>query len=96
MRLSTDGQVSTFRQPSYKPNGLTFDSEWRLAVCEGGDRESVPPRVTRTNMQTGEVEAFADQYEGKRPHSPNDVTIEVDVAHVFTRRAADATPTQMR
>ncbi|MDE0982965.1 MAG: SMP-30/gluconolactonase/LRE family protein, partial [Gammaproteobacteria bacterium] len=37
MRLSTTGTVSVFRQPSYRANGLLFDSEWRLLACEGGD-----------------------------------------------------------
>ena len=60
MRLSTDGQLSTFRQPSHRANGLIFDSEWRLLACESGDGDTVLPRVTRTNMETGEIEVIAD------------------------------------
>src|SRR2546428_8541628 len=76
MRLSTDGELSTFRQQRHNANGLIFDSEWRLLACERGDGVSVPPRVTRTNMKTGKVEVVADHYEGKQLHSPNDLTID--------------------
>ena len=63
MRLSTDGELSTFRQPSNDANGLIFDSEWRLLACEGGDGTTGLPRVTRTDMETGEIEVLADAYE---------------------------------
>ncbi len=76
MRLSTDGQLSTFRQPSHRANGLIFDSEWRLLACESGDGDTVLPRVTRTNMETGEIEVVADAFEGKQRHSPNDLSVD--------------------
>lgn len=86
MRLSTDGELSTFRQPSNDANGLIFDSEWRLLACEGGDGETGLPRVTRTDLATGEVEVLADGYEGLELHRPNDLTIDGQGRIYFTDR----------
>ena len=87
MQLSTDGQLSTFRESSNQANGLIFDREWRLLACEGGDGETVLPRVTRTDMVTGEVEVLADAYEGKQLHRPNDLTLDGQGRIYFTDRA---------
>ena len=86
MRLSTDGLLSTFRQPSYRANGLLFDSEWRLLACEGGDGGATLPRVTRTNMTTGAIEVIADSYNGKQLHQPNDLTFDSKGRIYFTDR----------
>ncbi len=95
MTLSTDGEMSTFRQPSHRANGLIFDSQWRLLACEGGDGETVLPRVTRTNMETGEIEVIADGYEGKHLHQPNDLTFDSRGRIYFTDRPGpNPTPEQ--
>ncbi|MDA1095239.1 MAG: SMP-30/gluconolactonase/LRE family protein [Acidobacteria bacterium] len=86
LRMSTDGEVSTYRQPSNGANGLIFDTEWRLLACEGGDSETALPRVTRTNLATGEVEVLADHYEGKELHRPNDLTFDGQGRIYFTDR----------
>ena len=86
LRMSTAGEVSTFRQPSNAANGLIFDSEWRLLACEGGDGETALPRVTRTEMDTGAVEVLADHYEGKELHRPNDLTFDGQGRIYFTDR----------
>ena len=86
MRLSPDGQLSTFRQPSHRANGLIFDSQWRLLACESGDGDTVLPRVTRTTMETGEIEVIADAFEGKRLHSPNDLSVDGRGRIYFTDR----------
>ena len=86
MRWSADGQLTTFRQPSNRANGLIFDSEWRLLACEGGDGETALPRVTRTDMATGEVEVLADSFEGLELHQPNDLTIDGRGRIYFTDR----------
>jgi len=62
---------STFRENSNGSNGLIFDSQWRLVACE-----SNPPRVTRTDLKTGQIEVLADSYEGKPFVGPNDVTFD--------------------
>ena len=86
MRLSTDGRLSTFREPSHRANGLIFDSAWRLLACESGDGDTVLPRVTRTNMETGEIEVIADDFEGKQLHSPNDLSFDTQGRIYFTDR----------
>lgn len=86
MRLSTEGVLSTFRQPSHRANGLIFDSQWRLLACEGGDGDTVLPRVTRTDMETGDIEVIADAYNGKQLHQPNDLTFDGQGRIYFTDR----------
>ena len=48
-------------------NGLTFDLQRRLIMCEGGNR-----RVSRTEPD-GKITVLADRWEGKRLNMPNDV-----------------------
>jgi len=86
MRLSPDGELSTYREPSYRANGLIFDNEWRLLACESGDGDRILPRVTRTNVATGEIEVVAEEYDGKQFHSPNDLTIDGQGRIFFTDR----------
>jgi len=61
-----------------------------LLACEGGDGETALPRVTRTNMATGEVEVLADAYEGKELHQPNDLTFDGQGRIYFTDRPGPA------
>jgi len=82
MKLSADGVLSTYRQASNVANGLLIDPEGRLIACEGAafERPGVKlkgtPRVTRTDLKTGQVEVLADSYEGNALTGPNDVTID--------------------
>lgn len=95
MTLSPDGDLSTFRQPSHRANGLIFDSEWRLLACESGDGQNILPRVTRTQIDTGEIEVVADGFEGKQFHQPNDLTIDGQERIYFTDRPGpNPTPVQ--
>jgi len=50
-------------------NGLAFDREGRLVLCEHGDR-----RVTRLEAD-GSRTVLADRYQGRRLNSPNDVFV---------------------
>lgn len=73
MKLDKDGKVTVFREPSGRSNGLAWDAQGRLVVCEGnsgGNR-----RVTRTGTD-GIISVLADNYNGKRLNSPNDITID--------------------
>ena len=74
----TDGSVSVFRSPSGFANGNTCDKEGRLITCEHQNR-----RVTRTEHD-GEITVLADQYQGKRLNSPNDVVVKSDGSIWFT------------
>ena len=89
-RWSRDGQVSIFRTKSgyagvdiseYKQpgsNGLTFDPQGRLTVCQHGER-----RVIRIEP-TGAITVLADRYQGKRLNSPNDLVYRKDGTLYFT------------
>ena len=66
-----NGHYETFNADSNGANGLIFDAEWRLIACEG-----TPPRITRTNIESGEVEILAESFEGKKLNKPNDVTFD--------------------
>jgi gluconolactonase len=74
----TDGSVSVFRQPSGNSNGHTVDRQGRLVSCEHGNR-----RVTRTEID-GRITVIADNYQGKRLNSPNDVVVKSDDSIWFT------------
>jgi gluconolactonase len=74
----TDGSVSVFRQPSNNSNGNTVDRQGRLVTCEHLAR-----RVTRTE-HNGSITVLADQFQGKRLNSPNDVVVKSDGSIWFT------------
>jgi gluconolactonase len=74
----TDGSVSVFRNPSNNANGNTVDRQGRLVTCEHGTR-----RVTRTEHD-GTITVLADNYQGKRLNSPNDVVVKSDGSIWFT------------
>ena len=59
-------------------NGLTFDPEDRLVLCEHGDR-----RITRLERD-GTKTTLVDRYEGKRLNSPNDVVFRSNGDMYFT------------
>jgi gluconolactonase len=88
-----DGKVSVFVKPSGytgktsrggKPgdepgsNGLRFDAEGRLCLCEHGDR-----RVTRIEKD-GTKTVLADNYMGKKFNSPNDLVFHSNGDLYFT------------
>jgi gluconolactonase len=84
------GRVSVFRSKSgytgvdigryHQPgsNGLTFDPEGRLTICQHGDR-----RVIRVNPH-GDTTVLADLYDGKRLNSANDLVYRSDGTLYFT------------
>jgi gluconolactonase len=77
-KLSANGQVTVFRNPSGNSNGLTLDGEGRLLACEHGNR-----RVTRMEHD-GSVKVLADTFERKKLNSPNDVVVKSDGSIYFT------------
>ncbi len=89
-RWTPDGQVSVYRPKSgyagvdigeYKQpgsNGLTLDAEGRLSINEHGRR-----RVVRLE-RNGLITVLADNYEGERLNSPNDLVYKSDGTLYFT------------
>ncbi|CAN5368655.1 SMP-30/gluconolactonase/LRE family protein [soil metagenome] len=68
----TTGEVGVFRQPAGNTNGHTVDRQGRLVSCEHGGR-----RVSRTEHD-GSITVIADNYQGKKLNSPNDVVVKSD------------------
>src|ERR1700731_4797728 len=57
-RRDPSGSVHVFRESAGGANGLLFDRQLRLVVCESSNR-----RITRTEAN-GDVTVLADVYEG--------------------------------
>jgi gluconolactonase len=68
--------IGRYLQPG--SNGLTFDPEGRLVICQHGNR-----RVLRVNPH-GDTTVIADSFEGRRLNSPNDVVCRSDGSVWFT------------
>jgi gluconolactonase len=77
-KLVPGGQPEIYREPSNGSNGLTFDLEGRLVMCEGDGR-----RMSRRE-QDGSITALAEQWDGKRLNRPNDVVCHSDGSIYFT------------
>jgi N-acyl-D-amino-acid deacylase len=69
-RFKPDGSSDIFREPARGANGLLFDREGRLVVCESEAR-----RVTRTESD-GRITVLADRYQGMKFNTPNDLTMD--------------------
>ena len=72
----TGADIGRFAQPG--SNGLTFDPQGRLTICQHGNR-----RVLRVEPH-GDVTVLADRYQGKRLNSPNDLVYRSDGTLFFT------------
>jgi gluconolactonase len=89
-RYTKDGDVSVYRTKSgyagtdigeyHQPgsNGLTYDPQGRLIVCEHGNH-----RISRIE-KNGVVSVLADAYQGRRLNSPNDLVYRSDGSLYFT------------
>lgn len=72
------GATSVFRSPANFTNGLARDRQGRLIACEHLTR-----RITRTEYD-GRITVLADNYNGKRFNSPNDIICKSDGSIWFT------------
>jgi gluconolactonase len=77
-KWSLDGKLTTFRENTGRANGLYFDRHGNLLACEGGNRRltSIAP--------DGEVTVLADNYQGRKLNSPNDLWIDPKGGVYFT------------
>ena len=76
--LEDDGRVTVFRSPSNNSNGNSFDFQGRQLSCEHLTR-----RVVRYEHD-GTVSVLADNFNGKKLNSPNDVVAHPDGSYWFT------------
>lgn len=75
-----DGKENkVWRENSGGANGLKFDKDGNLVVCEGNNR-----RITRVGLADHRVTVLADAYEGKKLNSPNDLAIDAKGGIYFT------------
>ena len=77
-RWSAADGVTTFRRPCDMSNGLTWDRQGRLVVCE-----HATSRLTRTEPD-GRIVPLATHWRGKQLNSPNDVVCRSDGAIYFS------------
>jgi gluconolactonase len=77
LRWSEREGVTEVKSPNNKGNGMTYDADMNLLICEHAT--SV---VARENAGVREVVAAA--YEGKELNSPNDVVVATDGSIYFT------------
>ncbi len=83
LRFDPDtGEATTFREASGRANGLMFDRGGRLVACEGA-AEGGNRRLSRTQADGG-VTSLAEQLDGKRLNSPNDLDIDQQGGVYFT------------
>lgn len=77
-RWSGRDGVTVFRHPCNKSNGLAWDRQGRLLVCE-----HATSRVTRTEPDGAET-VVASHYGDKQLNSPNDIVVKSDGAIYFS------------
>jgi gluconolactonase len=80
-RWDPDGGVREVAKPSNKGNGMTFDLDGRLIVCEHVTSSVVLMDPDGTGAGR---EVLASHYDGKELNSPNDVVVKSDGSIYFT------------
>jgi gluconolactonase len=80
-RWSEADGVTEVANPSNKGNGMTYDAEGRLLVCEHVTSSLVRMHPDGTG---GNREILASHYEGKELNSPNDVIVANDGSIYFS------------
>jgi gluconolactonase len=69
-------EIARYHQPG--SNGLAFSPDGLLAICQHGNR-----RVIRVNPH-GDITVLADEFDGRRLNSPNDLVYRSDGTLYFT------------
>lgn len=77
-KYTPDGTVEEVMRPSNKCNGMTYDADLNLIVCE-----HVTSSLVREHPD-GTRETLASHFEGKELNSPNDVCVRSDGSIYFT------------
>ncbi len=77
-QLKEGDEITVFRTPSDRSNGLAVDPEGRLIAAESSAR-----RVTRTESD-GAVTPIAQRFDGALLNQPNDVAVRSDGTIYFT------------
>lgn len=75
---AASGRTEVLRAPSNMTNGMTYDREGRLLMCE-----HAASRVSRLEAD-GTVSVLADRWQGSELNSPNDIVVDDSGAIWFT------------
>ena len=81
------GALSVFREDTQETNGLMFDPQGRLLMCQGGAGQ-----LARLNLNTGKVEVLAATYNGFPLAAPNDLCYDSRGRIYFTSRPGTKDP----
>jgi gluconolactonase len=77
-----DGIVEVMK-PANKCNGMTFDADLNLLVCEHWTSQVVRATLNADGTEASRV-AIASHYDGKELNSPNDIVVKSDGAIYFS------------
>ncbi len=76
--VAATGETVVLRDPSNMTNGMTYDREGRLLMCE-----HAASRVSRLEAD-GTIAVLADRWQGSELNSPNDIVVDDSGAIWFT------------
>jgi len=77
-KVNADGDLSVFLEPSGHCNGVMLDAAGTLYAC------SMDGRLISVDVESKQVTALADSYDGKRFNAPNDLVIDRTGGIYFT------------
>ncbi len=77
-KWTPDGTITEVMRPSNKGNGMTYDAELNLLVCEHATSSVARFRPDGTR------EVMCSHFEGKELNSPNDICVKSDGSIYFT------------
>jgi gluconolactonase len=77
-RFTEDGGASVDREPNNKANGMTYDLDLNLIVCEHATSAVV------RELPDGARQTIASHFDGNELNSPNDVVVDSDGGVYFT------------
>lgn len=87
-KLVPGNEPEVVRASSGGTNGMTFDLDGRLVMCEGDNR-----RMTRMGPD-GAITTIAEKWNGKRLNRPNDVVVSTDGTIYFTNPGGRVKPAE--
>jgi len=79
------GATSVWSSDSGRANGLLFDAQGRLLICEGSEfGPGGRRRITRADPSGGAIEVLTDRFDGVQYNSPNDIAARANGQIFFT------------
>ena len=76
------GYAPSFQKGGIGANGITFDKNGDIILCQHGDRRIA--KISNKKNMSPEFETIIDNYKGKRFNSPNDLSLSINGDIYFT------------